>query len=669
MQDRTKRCYLYTRVSTDKQEEEGYSLPEQEARLKEYAEKHSMEVVETFCEKGVSGKNIEDRDEYKAMMKRLRVDADEVGYVLVTDITRFGRNLADTVNGIEDMQEVDAYLISVKENLDSSDPQNKAMIQMMAVWAEMERSRILERTMAGRMQKAKQGGWNGGFAPYGYELYKEKPTDKGELRINEEEAPVIREIFRLYVQEGYGCRKIANYLNASGKKKIIRQNGTVDRFSEHFVRKVIENPVYCGKIAFGRRKTEKIKGKRNKYHVVKQDSFDVFDGNHEPIVSEEMWNEANERKDSYGGRKQKTHDLDHEHLLSGIICCPVCGSTMLPNMNRRTKSDGSRYKTIFYYQCRHNRLLDGHECTFRRSIRQEKVNAEVDGLIGEALLDPRFVSAMQDQLGMQVDKDAIEAKIKELKTAKKEKELQKDMLAAQMDDLDPTAKGYANKYKDYQKRLDKFYESIEVLEEAISAEQDKLNKDFQKQASAENAIKVLEFYRDHFSDEGGNQHYKKQVYQEMLERVDIFKEPLPDGRWVKSVTFKFPVVIGDEISDYWEATDVPEDVWKKESHVETVCLLSKLSEVKNHISVKVDMNEMDLTAAESKATYQEIKEWVKEKYGFHVSHLNIAKTKRKCGIIERKNYNLPKNEDSRSPETPKEKEEAITEAFRHFQMI
>ena len=103
--------------------------------------------------------------------------------------------------------------------------------------------------------------------------------------------------------------------------------------------------------------------------------------------------------------------------------------------------------------------------------------------------------------------------------------------------------------------------------------------------------------------------------------------------------------------------------------VETVCLLSKLSEAKNHISVKVDMDEMDLTAAESKATYQEIKEWVKEKYGFHVSHLNIAKTKRKCGIIERKNYNLPKNEDSRSPETPKEKEEAITEAFRHFQMI
>ena len=97
--------------------------------------------------------------------------------------------------------------------------------------------------------------------------------------------------------------------------------------------------------------------------------------------------------------------------------------------------------------------------------------------------------------------------------------------------------------------------------------------------------------------------------------------------------------------------------------------MSKLSEAKNHISVKVDMDEMDVTAAESKATYQEIQDWIQEKHRFHVSHLNIAKTKRKCGIIERQNYNLPKSEDSRSPETPKDKEEAIIEAFRHFRMI
>ena len=113
----------------------------------------------------------------------------------------------------------------------------------------------------------------------------------------------------------------------------------------------------------------------------------------------------------------------------------------------------------------------------------------------------------------------------------------------------------------------------------------------------------------------------------------------------------------------------PVDMFPQTVHVETVCLLSKLSEAKSHISVKVEMDEMDLTAAESKATYQEIQDWVQEKYGFHVTHLNIAKTKRKCGIIERQNFNLPKSDDSRSPETQKDKEEAIIEAFRHFQMI
>ena len=104
-------------------------------------------------------------------------------------------------------------------------------------------------------------------------------------------------------------------------------------------------------------------------------------------------------------------------------------------------------------------------------------------------------------------------------------------------------------------------------------------------------------------------------------------------------------------------------------HGETVALLSKLSEAKLHIEVKVDMDELDLTSAESKATYEEIQDWVQEKYGFHVTHLNIAKMKRKCGIIERQNYNLPKSENSRSPETPKEKEEAIIDAFLHFKMM
>ena len=78
---------------------------------------------------------------------------------------------------------------------------------------------------------------------------------------------------------------------------------------------------------------------------------------------------------------------------------------------------------------------------------------------------------------------------------------------------------------------------------------------------------------------------------------------------------------------------------------------------------------MDMSRFQQGATYEQIQDWVKEKYGFHVTHLNIAKTKRKCGIIERQNYNLSNSGVSRSPETPKEKEEAIVDAFLHFMMM
>lgn len=106
------------------------------------------------------------------------------------------------------------------------------------------------------------------------------------------------------------------------------------------------------------------------------------------------------------------------------------------------------------------------------------------------------------------------------------------------------------------------------------------------------------------------------------------------------------------------------------THCETVCLLSKLHEAKHHVNVKLDMDEMDLTAAESKVTYEEIKSYVAEHHdGMKVSNLYIAQIKQKHGIIERENYNKPKSEKSGQPKCPKEKEIAIEEALKAFKMI
>ncbi len=88
-----------------------------------------------------------------------------------------------------------------------------------------------------------------------------------------------------------------------------------------------------------------------------------------------------------------------------------------------------------------------------------------------------------------------------------------------------------------------------------------------------------------------------------------------------------------------------------------------------YVDIKIELDELDETSAEVKATYAEIEEWIRKKYGFHVTNLNIAQVKRKHGIIERENYNKPKSEDSRQPGTTPEKEKAITEALKYFKMI
>lgn len=112
----------------------------------------------------------------------------------------------------------------------------------------------------------------------------------------------------------------------------------------------------------------------------------------------------------------------------------------------------------------------------------------------------------------------------------------------------------------------------------------------------------------------------------------------------------------------------PVDLFPQTSHIETVCLLSKLQS-KEHIEIEVKMDELDLTSAESKATYEEIKAYVLEHTGLKVSSLYIAQVKQKHAIIERENYNKPKSEDTRQPKCPPEKETAITEALKYFGMI
>ena len=117
--------------------------------------------------------------------------------------------------------------------------------------------------------------------------------------------------------------------------------------------------------------------------------------------------------------------------------------------------------------------------------------------------------------------------------------------------------------------------------------------------------------------------------------------------------------------------EVTELLWDKGNTVETVALLSQLKQKPDdYINVTIELDDMDITSAETKATYDEIKKYVAEhNAGMKVSNLYISQVKRKCGIEVGKNYNLPKNEDSRQSQCPEDKESAIVEALKHFNII
>ena len=119
---------------------------------------------------------------------------------------------------------------------------------------------------------------------------------------------------------------------------------------------------------------------------------------------------------------------------------------------------------------------------------------------------------------------------------------------------------------------------------------------------------------------------------------------------------------------YKVESSTPVDMFPHSEHIETVCALSKL-DIYQKITVNLKMDELDVTAAETKATYEEIREYVKEHTGLNVSDLYIAQVKQKCGIKERQNYNKPKAENPKRLKCPAEKERAIREALKYFKMI
>lgn len=553
---RTK-VYIYTRVSTAMQID-GYSLDAQKARMKAFADYNDYEIVGEYEDAGKSGKSIEGRFEFNRMMEDIKSGKDGVAFVLVFKLSRFGRNAADVLSTLQIMQDFGVNLICVEDGIDSSKDAGKLMISVLSAVAEIERENIRVQTMEGRIQKAREGKWNGGFAPYGYQLV------DGKLEINEEEAPAIRTIFDQYVHTDIGSNGIAKYLENHGIHKIQRQNGKNPLFDSHLIRLILKNPVYCGKIAYGRRKTEKVHGTRNDYHLVEQDNYILVDGLHEPIVTEEVWQEAQVKLLAQAKKYEHVNRGKDErtHLLSGIVKCPICGAGMYGNKSIKHKKDGTKYKDFYYYGCKHRSMTRGHKCDYKKQIREELLDDAVAEIIVKLVSNPKFADMMQQKINMKVDTSAIEQEIANYEKQLRQSYSVKSKIMEEIDSLDPDDRHYIRRKADLDDRLYRMYDKIEETESRLIEARAKKTAIEAEKITGDNIYKVLIYFDKLYKVM--NDVEKRQLMESLISEIQIFEDRQPNGQWLKSMKFKLPIIEGDmELS------------LDNDEHVETVCLMSR----------------------------------------------------------------------------------------------
>ena len=646
-----KKCYIYIRVSTTMQVD-GYSLEAQKERLMKFAEFQEMEVGREYCDAGKSGKSITGRPEFQRMLQDVSEERDGVAFILVFKLSRFGRNAADVLNSLQFIQDYGVNLVCVEDGIDSSKDSGKLTITVLSAVAEIERENILVQTMEGRKQKAREGKWNGGQAPFGYDLDSRNST----LVVNEEEAEIVRIIYDRFVHTDMGADAICNYLNQRGYTKKKVRGYELNYFARGLIMKILDNPVYTGKNI-----TEKVKGTRDEYRRVKTDDYLLADGLHEAIVDEETWEAARKKRKRTGVKWNKTHSLEHEHILSGLLKCPVCGAGMAGTVRRRKNKKSGEYKDDFYYRCQHRRKIDEeHFCDFKPSLNQNKINAEVEWFIRGMIADERFHEYIGERLQEKVDVSNLEEERDQLKGQLQQVVGAKNKLLVMLDTLDAGDKHYARKFQDMQDRLDNLYDRISGFENEIADVEEKIKAAYGRQISEKQLYQILQKFDILYAEMTDIE--KKEFMQLFIDAIELYPEKMDDGRIIRQIDLAFPV--------YYEGFEGEAIRLLNENTVETVCLLSKLHEAKHHVNVRLDMDEMDLTAAESKATYEEIKKYVAEyNDGMKVSNLYIAQVKRKCGIELAENFNIPRSEGAKQPQCPKEKEEAIIGALKAFQMI
>ncbi len=372
------RVAIYARVSTEEQAEHGYSIDAQLDTLRQYCKLYNKEIVGEYVDRGISGKEMTKRHELQKLLR----DAERKMFdeVIVWKFNRMSRKTKDLIDIVERLNINNVYFRSFSESFDTSTPMGKFALQMMGAVGELERNTIVDNVKLGMKQRARMGYHNGG-ACLGYKSIEvsggDRKNKKTSLVIVAEEAIIVRKIFEMYAA-GRGFRSIANQLNHEGYKT--KKSNT---FGSDSIREIIKNPVYVGIIRYNR-----FEGWSEKRRRGKTTNPIMTEGKHEPIVSQELWDKVQ----MLFGQKSKENPRIHdsENLLTGLIKCPECGTSMVISRSQYRLTDGTKVSQR-YYACGTFKSKGSSVC-HANSVRADYAEEYILHRIKKVLRYPKLLS-------------------------------------------------------------------------------------------------------------------------------------------------------------------------------------------------------------------------------------------------------------------------------------
>ena len=494
------RVAAYCRVSTDKLDQAN-SLESQQRYFNEYIARNPLwELYEIYVDEGITGTNTLKRESFNKMVQDGKDGKFDL--IITKEVSRFARNLLDSVKYTRELREYGIRLIFMNDNIDTDQPDHEFRLAMMASLAQEESRKTSERVRWGQRRRMEQG------VVFGRDMLGYDVRD-GKLIINEKGAEIVRLIFHKYLDEGKGCHVIANELRDAGIKTASRMK----EWSHTVILRLLKNEKYCGDLVQQKTYTQSYLSHKKKYNRGELD-YVIIKDHHEPIIDRETFEAVQREIERRHNLHYKKNGFANRYPLSGKIICGECGATYVHSLKKCP--NGSRYEN---WTCitknkegKPRTTKDGAKVGCDNfNLRDSDIRLILKHIISDIMLDRRelldsVLSTVDEVMKTCFDKNNAEYFENEIIKLEAKKEKLLDMCLS--GDVE------TSEYKKACERLNA--EHTELLS--------KLNAEKEKSSLAEDKAQIMESIKEYVNSITIGDEWDDILYRELVDKVVTYKD-------------------------------------------------------------------------------------------------------------------------------------------------